>query len=495
MTYGAVWRRTALLAVFALLVGCLSCGITATGHPRELTASRPEVFVEVTRVLESSYWDASKLNPQGLFKGVVDGVDEDIRRLGGTISHKGQQVVVSLSGHTKAVDLSAIDSLSELVQTFSSMHAFLLQQQRSNGHATNWEYRAVEGMVKSLDGNSSFMPPHEFREMQEETRGSFGGIGIRIGVEDGQVVIVEPMDGTPASRAGLKQGDRIMKIDGQPTQGLTLQEAVRRMRGPVGSRLVLGIVRHDGVEPENVSLTRAKIELKTVEGQLLDGRIGYVKIRGFHETTLQEVEKTLNRLTHQKMEGLVLDLRNNPGGLLSQSVKVCNLFVDEGLIVVSTEGRVRNQNSRFMANGGGQYRQYPMIVLINAGSASGSEIVAGALQDLQKATIIGTKSYGKGSVQTIFPLQDGSGLRLTTAHYFTPSGRNIDHVGIVPDIELSNEGKEDRQLDMAHAIMKEALAMTSRRKQQQQRGAGPIDNVMMKELGRGMLAAPPTPSP
>jgi carboxyl-terminal processing protease len=404
-------------------------------------------------------------------------------------------VIVSLNGQTKAVDLSAIDSLADLVHAFSSIQAFLLQQQRSNGHATNWEYRAVEGMVKSLDGNSAFMPPHEFREMQEETRGSFGGIGIRIGVEDGQVVIVEPMDGTPASKAGLKQGDRIMKIDGQPTQGLTLQEAVRRMRGPVGSRLVLGIVRRGSVEPEDVSLTRAKIDLKTVESQLLDARIGYVKVRGFHETTLQELEKALNRLTQQKMEGLVLDLRNNPGGLLSQSVKVCNLFIDEGLVVVSTEGRVRNQNSRFMANGGGQYRQYPLIVLINAGSASGSEIVAGALQDLQKATVVGTKSYGKGSVQTIFPLQDGSGLRLTTAHYFTPSGRNIDHVGIVPDIELSNEGQEDRQLDMAHAIMKEALAMTSRRKQQQQRGSGPIDNVMMKELGRGMLAAPPTLSP
>jgi len=495
MTYGTLWRRAALLAVFALLVGCLSCGITATGHPRDLDASRPEVFVEVTSVVESSYWDASKLNPQGLFKGVVDGVDEDVRRLGGTITYKGQQVVVSLNGQAKAVDLFAIDSLTEMVHAFSSIQAFLLQQQRSNGHPINWEHRAVEGMVKSLDGNSAFMPPHEFREMQEETRGSFGGIGIRIGVEDGQVVIVEPMEGTPASKAGLKQGDRIMKIDGQPTQGLTLQEAVRRMRGPVGSRMVLGIVRRGGVDPEDVSLTRAKIELKTVEGQLLDGRIGYVKVRGFHETTLQELEKTLNRLTHQKMEGLVLDLRNNPGGLLSQSVKVCNLFVDEGLIVVSTEGRVRNQNSRFMANGGGQYRQYPMIVLINAGSASGSEIVAGALQDLQKATIIGTKSYGKGSVQTIFPLQDGSGLRLTTAHYFTPSGRNIDHVGIVPDIELSNEGQEDRQLDMAHAIMKEALAVTNRRKQQQQRGSGPIDNVMMKELGRGMLAAPPAPSP
>ena len=495
MMYGALRHRAAVLAVFALLFGCLSCGLTATGQPRELHHSRPDVFVEVTRVVETSYWDAGKINPQALLKGALDGVDADVRHLGGSIGHKEQQMLVSLGGHTKAVDLSGIDSLAEMVHAFVGLHTFLRQHQRANGNSPNWEHRAIEGMVKSLDGNSAFMPPHEFREMQEETRGSFGGIGIRIGVEDGQVVIVEPMDGTPASKAGLKQGDRIVKIDGQPTQGLTLQDAVRRMRGPVGSRLVLGIVRHGGVEPEDVSLTRAKIDLKTVESQLLDGRIGYIKMRGFHETTLQETEKALGHLTQQKMEGLVLDLRNNPGGLLSQSVKVCNLFVDEGLVVVSTEGRVRNQNSRFMANGGGQYRQYPMIVLINAGSASGSEIIAGALQDLQKATIIGTKSYGKGSVQTIFPLQDGSGLRLTTAHYFTPSGRNIDHVGIVPDIELSNEGKEDRQFNMAHAIMKEALAMVNRRKQYPQRGVGPIDHVMMKELGRGMLAAPPTPSP
>ncbi len=498
MTYGAFWRRATCLVMFSLVVGCLSCGLSATGHPPELGVSRPEVFTEVTRVVESSFWDATQLQPQTLLKGVFEGVDADLRREGGTIGYKGEkgeQVFVSLNGHSKVVNLSSIDSFAELIQAFVDLHSFLLQYQPLNGHSTNWEYRAIEGMVKSLDSNSAFMPPSEFREMQEETRGTFGGIGIRIGVEDGQVVVVEPMEGTPASKAGLKQGDRIVKIDGQPTQGLTLQEAVRRMRGPLGSRVVLTIIHRGSAESEEVSLMRAKIELKTVENQLLDGRIGYLKVRGFHETTLQEMEKALNRLTQQKMEGMILDLRNNPGGLLSQSVKVCNLFVEEGLIVVSTEGRVRNQNSRFMANGGGQYRQYPLIVLINSGSASGSEIVAGALQDLQKATIIGTKSYGKGSVQTIFPLQDGSGLRLTTAHYFTPSGRSIDHVGIIPDIELSNEGKDDRQLNMAHAIMKEALAAASRRKHQQQQGAVPIDNGMMKELGRGMLAAPPTPSP
>lgn len=494
MRSSAVWRRSALLLIFALVVGCLSCGLTADVHPREPLSGRPELFVEVTRVLETSFWDADKVTPQILIKGAVDGVDGDLRRQGGNINYQGTQAVVSLNGHTKAIDLSSVGSVPAAIYTFADLHSFLLQSQRHTDNGTNWEYRAIEGMIKALDNNSAFMPPHEFREMQEETKGSFGGIGIRIGLEDGEIVIVEPMEGTPAAKAGLKQGDRIVKIDNEPTKGLTLQEAVRRMRGPVGSRLILSIMRVGRAEAAEVPIIRAKIELMTVESKILDERIGYLKLRGFHETTLHETEKALNRLTQQKIEGLIIDLRNNPGGLLSQSVKVCNLFVEEGLIVVSTEGRVRNQNSRFVANGGGQYRHYPMIVLINAGSASGSEIVAGALQDLQKATLIGTKSYGKGSVQTIFPLQDGSGLRLTTAHYFTPSGRNIDHVGIMPDLELANEGKDDQQLTMAHAIMKEALMVGGRRKQAHQRGAMPIDSGVIKEVGRGMLATPPPPS-
>jgi carboxyl-terminal processing protease len=219
-------------------------------------------------------------------------------------------------------------------------------------------------------------------------------------------------------------------------------------------------------------------------------KIAYIRLIQFNEPTADDLGKALDDLQKQGMQALILDLRNNPGGLLSQSVKVCNLFVDEGLVVVSTQGHMRNQNSRFIANGGGQYRRYPLIVLINAGSASGSEIVAGALQDLQKATLIGTKSYGKGSVQTIFPLQDGSGLRLTTAHYFTPSGRSIDHVGIAPDIEIANEGKDDRQLNVAHAILKEALAAASQGNPQRPQGSVQIDSSVIKALGRGMLAAP-----
>jgi carboxyl-terminal processing protease len=494
MWYGALWRRGALLLAFLLVIGCLSCGLTADVHPREPVAGRPELFVEVTRVVETSFWDAEKVTPQNLIKGAVEGVDSDLRQQGGAINYKGAQAVVSLNGHTKSIDLASVSSMPDAIYAFADLYSFLLQFQRHTSNGTNWEYRAIEGMIKTLDNNSAFMPPHEFREMQEETKGSFGGIGIRIGLEDGEIIVVEPMEGTPAAKAGLKLGDRIIKINGEPTKGLSLQEAVRRMRGPIGSRVLLSVTRADGTETAEISIMRAKIELRTVESKMLDERIGYLKLRGFHETTLQETEKALSRLAQEKLEGLILDLRNNPGGLLSQSVKVCNLFVEEGFIVVSTEGRVRNQNSRFVANGGGQYRHYPMIILINAGSASGSEIVAGALQDLEKATVIGTKSYGKGSVQTIFPLQDGSGLRLTTAHYFTPSGRSIDHVGIMPDIELANEGKDDQQLTMAHAIMREALVVAGRGKRAHQRGVGPIDSGMIKEVGRAMLATPPPPS-
>ncbi len=491
MRYGGYWRRAALLLVLLLVLGCTSCGLTAAVFPHEATAGRPDIFIQVTRIVETHFWDAGKLSPQALLKGAIGGIEPDLRRQGGNVSQQGAQLVVSLNGQTKTIDLSSITTTAELMTTFTDLHSWLLQQQRPDSKAVNWEYAAIEGVLKGLDANSEFMPPHAFREMLEETRGSYEGIGIRIDVEEGEVVVRELMEATPAARAGLKKGDHIVTIDGHSTKGLTLREAIRRMRGPVGSQVVLGILRPGAPAPEEIAVTRGKVKLKTVESRMLDGHVAYVKVTGFHDTTHQEAESALSRLIQRnKVDALILDLRNNPGGLLSESVEVCKLFVDEGRLVVYTEGRVRNQNARFMADGGGQYGQFPLIVLINSGSASGSEIVAGALQDYHKATIIGTKSYGKGSVQTIFPLQDGSGLRLTTARYFTPSGRDIDHVGIAPDIELENEGKEDRQLNMAHAIMKEALTVANRRKSPQGGGAAPIDSGVIIAVGRGMLATP-----
>jgi carboxyl-terminal processing protease len=490
MGYQAYCRQLARLVVFALVLSASSCGLKAAVLPSEPPANQPDTFIEVMRIVEGSYWDADKLNLPPLLKGAVEGMDADLRRRGGNISYNGSKFVISLRGSTKTLDSSAIHTTAEFINAFADIYSFVVQHQATTSEAISWEYRAIEGMIKALDQHSAFMPPATFREMQEETRGSFGGLGIRIGLEGSEIVILEPIEGTPASRAGLKRGDRIVKIDGQPTQGLTLQEAVRRMRGPVGSRVALGIQRRGSAEPQEFSLTRAKIEIKTVESRVLEERIGYLKIRGFQERTNQEVERVLNRLAQQKVEGLIVDLRNNPGGLLSQAVKVCNLFMDEGLLVVSTEGRVRNQTARFMATSNGVFRQYPLIVLINSGSASGSEIVAGALQDLHKATIIGTKSFGKGSVQTIFPLHDGSGLRLTTAHYFTPSGRRIDRVGVVPDIEVRNEGQEDRQLSIAQEIFKEVFFMASRRKSPHGREALPLDTNIITQVGRAMLATP-----
>ncbi|MBI3325263.1 MAG: S41 family peptidase [Nitrospinae bacterium] len=487
------WRRVALSLICVLGFCFTSCGLPTTVSPPAAIAGRPDTFFEVVRVVESHYWDTDKVQPQALLKGAVDGMAPDLTRQQGHISYQGDQVVVSLSGQTKAVNLASIATTYQFRDAFTDLHSFVLQHQRPTSEPINWEYRAIEGMIKRLDKNSSFMQPHEYREFVEDQKGSFSGIGIRIGLEEGEIVILEPIEGTPAVKAGLKAGDRVVKIDGQPAKGLTLKEAVRRMRGPAGTRVSLGILRKGLTEPEEISIIRARIEPKNVESRVLDGHIGYVKVEGFIETTFQQTEKALNRLTQQKVEGLILDLRNNPGGLLSQSVKVCGLFLEEGLLMVSTKGRVRNQNSSLSTNGGGQYRHYPLIVLINSGSASGSEIIAGALQDLHRATIIGIKSYGKASVQTIFPLQDGSGLRLTTAHYFTPNGRSIDHAGIVPDIEVRNEAKEDRQLTVSEAILKEALTRASRRHPPNGRDAPPIDSGMLIELGRGMLVAPTVP--
>jgi carboxyl-terminal processing protease len=270
--------------------------------------------------------------------------------------------------------------------------------------------------------------------MQVETKGTFGGLGIEITIKDGYITIVSPIEGTPAYRVGLQSGDKIVKIEGKSTKNMTLIEAVRLMRGPKGTKITISVYREGFTQPEDYTITRDVIKVKSVRSKPLGDGYGYLKIVSFQEKTSQEVQKALKKLRDEgKLQGLVLDLRNNPGGLLDQAVEVSNLFLNGGLIVY-TEGRVESQKMRFEATSKKHSEDYPIVALVNGGTASASEIVAGALQDHRRALILGTTTFGKGSVQTIIPLEGGAGLRLTTARYYTPKGRSIQAKGIEPDI-------------------------------------------------------------
>ena len=296
---------------------------------------------------------------------------------------------------------------------------------------------AVNGMLTSLDPHSSYLSPKNFRDMQTQTRGEFGGLGIEVTMENGYVKVVSPIDDTPAFRAGLKSGDLITHLDTEPVQGLTLSEAVEKMRGKVGSDLKLTI-RREGRDPFDVTVTRDIIKIRSVRSRMEGNDIAYVRITSFSEQTTASMERAINRLKEEaagRLKGVVLDLRNNPGGLLDQSVKISDAFLNQGEIV-STRSRRADEGQRFNAKPGDITEGLPIVILVNGGSASASEIVAGALQDHRRAIILGTRTFGKGSVQTIIPLSGHGAIRLTTARYYTPSGRSIQARGIDPDIVI-----------------------------------------------------------
>ncbi len=298
---------------------------------------------------------------------------------------------------------------------------------------------AIRGMLSGLDPHSAYLGPDEFKELQIGTRGEFGGLGIEVSMEDGFVKVVAPIDDTPAQRAGIRAGDLIIRIDDTPVKGMSLTEAVRLMRGRPGTKITLTIVREGEDKPLRVTITRAVIKVRSVKARLYDGGLGYVRITHFQAPTAKSLADAIDRLRKEaggRLKGLVLDLRNNPGGVLNAAVDVADLFLDEGLVVY-TEGRVPDARLRFSATPGDVLEGAPIVVMVNGGSASAAEIVAGALQDQRRAVIVGRKTFGKGSVQTILPLRNGAALKLTTARYYTPSGRSIQAEGIVPDIELS----------------------------------------------------------
>ncbi|MHB0765714.1 S41 family peptidase [Stutzerimonas sp. NM35] len=297
---------------------------------------------------------------------------------------------------------------------------------------------AIKGMLSNLDPHSAYLEPEAFAELQESTSGEFGGLGIEVGVEDGFIKVVSPIDDTPASKAGIEAGDLIVKIDGKPTKGMTMIEAVGMMRGKPGSTINLSLVREGG-KPFDVKLTRAIIRVTSVKSQLLEPGYGYLRVTQFQINTGTEVGKALAQLRKEngkKLDGLVLDLRNNPGGVLQAAVEVSDHFLTDGLIVY-TKGRIANSELRFNADPADASEGVSLVVLINGGSASASEIVAGALQDQKRAVVMGTDSFGKGSVQTVLPLNNDRALKLTTALYYTPNGRSIQAQGIEPDIEVT----------------------------------------------------------
>ena len=317
---------------------------------------------------------------------------------------------------------------------------------------------AISGMVKSLDPHTAYMSPSSYKDMQAETTGRFGGLGIEISIRDGILTVVSPIEDTPAFRVGIKPGDKIIKIEDESTLDMTLPDAVSRLRGETGTPINITVFRKSFKAPKDFTIVRDIIKVRSVVNKLYENDIGYIKIRNFSKNTSSDLDKALVDLKEKGISKLILDVRNNPGGLLNQAVEVADRFLNKENLIVYTKGRSSEQNMRFTSHDKVAGVSYPMIILVNSGSASASEIVAGALQDLNRAIILGTTTFGKGSVQTIIPLSDGSALRLTTARYYTPSGRVIQENGIKPDILVEmeppskNEKKEDKIVESEEKI-------------------------------------------
>jgi carboxyl-terminal processing protease len=343
-------------------------------------------------------------------------------------------VLIGSGQSQKVSDLS--NSMYEDLKVFTDVLGLIQKDYVEETKPKDLVYGAIKGMLETLDPHSAFMPPNMYKEMQEETKGRFEGLGIEITMKDGILTVVSPIEDTPAYKAGILAGDQIVRIDGESTKNFTLMDSVKRLRGPRGTKVTITIMREGFTKARDFTLVRDVIPVRSVRHELLEKNYGYIRISQFQEKTDSEFDKAMKALQDESkgtLKGLILDLRNNPGGLLDQAVKIADHFIESG-IIVSIEGRREEVKQRWSAHAEGTLTRYPLVVLVNGGSASGAEIVAGAIQDHHRGLIVGVQTFGKGSVQTIIPLKDGSGLRLTTARYYTPNGRSIQAKGIVPDI-------------------------------------------------------------
>ena len=356
-----------------------------------------------------------------------------------------------------------LDELYEKIDLFSEVLETIKQEYVDEVKQTEVIDSAINGALQSLDPYSAYMSPKSFKGMQTDTKGEFGGLGIEIGMESGVIKVITPIDDTPASNAGIKSGDYIVRINEEQVQGKSLTEAVELMRGPVGSEILLTVRRRDNKKALEFKIIRAVIEVKSVEAKIIGTKkkIGYLRLKSFNQNSDEQLFKKINNFEkNKKLNGYILDLRNNPGGLLTQAISITDFFLDDGEIV-STKGRKISETRRFFSKKGDGIKGKPLIVVINNGSASASEIVSGALKDHKRAIILGESSYGKGSVQSIIPLKNGGGIRLTISKYYLPSGKSISEVGVIPDIFVEETGdnfkinsKTDNQLDYAISLLK-----------------------------------------
>jgi len=344
----------------------------------------------------------------------------------------------------------------ESLEAFTNVLSIVKKNYVEDVDTKNLVTGAINGMLSSLDPHSAYLTPDLYKELQMDTQGRFGGLGIEITVKNGILTVVSPIEDTPAFKAGVKPGDMIFKIEDEFTKDMTLVDAVKKMRGPKGTKITISIKREGVPELIDFTLMRDTIRVQSVRSRTLEEGYGYIRLAQFQERSDRDLQKALEKLAAEKggIKGLVLDLRNDPGGLLTQAVRVSDLFLDSGLIVY-TEGRIESQKQKYFAQKEGTWTDFPMVVLVNGGSASASEIVAGALQDHKRAVVLGTKTFGKGSVQTILPLDDNSALRLTTARYFTPNGRSIQALGIVPDIVVDSSPQEAKAEEKKRQSLRE----------------------------------------
>ena len=369
-------------------------------------------------------------------------------------------VTIILLNVSSKVYSQNIDKLYEKIDLFSEVLETIQNEYVEDVDQAEAMDSAINGLLQSLDPYSFYMNQEIFEESQSETTGEFGGLGIEVSMEAGVVKVIAPIDDTPASRAGIKAGDYIVKINAEQVRGKTLMEAVNLMRGPVGTSIEI-TVRRKGLKKAKIfKITREIIEIKSVISKLVDNKVGYLRLRAFNQNSSDQLKKEISKIEkNKKLVGYILDLRNNPGGLLTQAVEISDLFLNDGEIV-STKGKKNRENRKFFARKGDRIKGKPLIVLINNGSASASEIVAGALQDQKRAVLLGETTFGKGSVQSIIPLKNKGALRLTISKYYLPSGKSISEVGVLPDIKIEEKGEEfsintetDNQLNYAIKLL------------------------------------------